>query len=115
MSKQKQKGTLFEMQTLHYLQEHGINATRNPLMGYNDVGDITVVTSKVEIELTVECKNHRKMELSEWLDEAERERSNAKTSIGIVVHKRRGCGDANFGKTYVTMELSDLAWILGLL
>ena len=109
-NKAKARGTLFEMQTLRYLIDHGIKALRNPLMGFNDIGDITVVTRRLKLEFTIECKNHRKMELSEWLDEAERERSNAKTSMGV--HKRRGCGDANFGKTYVTMELSDLTWIL---
>lgn len=115
MSKQKQKGTLFEVQALKFLQAHGIEARRNPLMGTYDIGDLCIVAGKTGMEFAVECKNHRKMELSEWVDEAERERSNAKASIGVVVHKRRGCGDARFGKTYVTMTLSDFAWIVGML
>ena len=54
-------------------------------------------------------KNHRRMELAEWLEEAETEKGNADAVFGFVAHKRRGFGDAKIGGTYVAMTLDD--WI----
>lgn len=106
MSKEKKKGSLFEVQVLNYLTENGFMAFRNPPKGKNDEGDITMYSRVGKIIL--ECKNRRKMELSEWVDEAEAEKGNADALIGCVVHKRKGCGDAKMGKTYVTVTLDDL-------
>ena len=60
----------------------------------------------------VECKNHKRMELAAWIDEAETERGNDDAEFGIVVHKRRGCGKAKFGGNYATMTLETLAAII---
>lgn len=105
MSKQKRKGSLFEVQILNYLTDNGVMAFRNPPSGSNDKGDITVFSRLGKIVL--ECKNHRKMELAEWVDEGEREKGNAEAELFAVAHKRKGCGDAKMGRTYVTMPLDE--------
>ena len=107
MSKQKQKGSLFEVQVLNHLTDNGLMAFRNPPSGSKDKGDITVFTRFGKV--VIECKNHRRMELAEWLEEAETEKGNADAVFGFVAHKRRGFGDAKIGGTYVAMTLDD--WI----
>ncbi len=85
MSAQKQKGTAAETAVVRYLQENGIDANRLPLSGNKDRGDIRISGPRT---ITVEVKNHRAMSLAEWVDEAMTEKNNAKTDIGLVIHKR---------------------------
>ncbi|MBR1445472.1 MAG: hypothetical protein IJ586_00085 [Alloprevotella sp.] len=105
MSRSKQKGTHFESQVAAYMSERlGAEITRAPLTGAKDRGDLRGLTVRGK-RTVVECKNCKKMELSQWLDETEAEKGNDDAEFGVVVHKRRGCGDATFGETYVTMTL----------
>lgn len=85
MSKGKAKGTAAETAILRWLQDNGILVVRNPPSGAKDKGDLSILDPAV----TIEVKNHRAMSLAEWVDEAEVERVNAGTDIGIVAHKRR--------------------------
>lgn len=105
MNRSKDKGTAFESQVAEDLREAlGPTIERRALSGANDRGDISGVYFMGR-EVVIECKNHRKMELAEWMDELEAEMGNADAMFGAVVHKRRGCGAANFGETYVSMPL----------
>ena len=108
MSKEMRKGTSFERMVADYMaSELGKPIDRRVKCGSKDKGDI----SGFEIcgwPCVVECKNKKRMELSQWVDEAEREAFNADASFAVVVHKRKGCGEMNFGDTYVTMSLDTL-------
>ena len=113
MSKQKRKGTSFEADVVAYLR-HALcdeRIERRALGGINDRGDVAGVVLRGG-RCVIECKNHQKMELSKWLDEAEAERGNDDAEYAFVVHKRRGCGQASMGDTYVTCTLETLAAII---
>lgn len=98
MSKQRAKGTAAETAVVNYLNAAGFNAIRNPLHGANDKGDIHLDG----IPVVIEVKNCVKIELSEWLKEAEAEKLNAKARSGVVWHKRKG--KSSPGDWYVTMD-----------
>ena len=106
MSRNKQKGTAFETLVVRWLAENGFPyAERRALAGTHDLGDVTGTPG-----IVWECKNHKQLAFSEWLEEADVERANASADYGIVVAKRRGKGDA--GDQYAVMRLEDLARLL---
>ena len=108
MSKASRKGASFERLVADYMAaELGQPIDRRVKCGTKDKGDIAGFTIG-GFDCVVECKNKKRMELSEWLDEAERERINAEASFGLVTHHRRGCGKARIGDTYVSMTLDTL-------
>ena len=113
MSKQKDKGTSFESQTVDYLRRvlGDDRIERRATCGTNDRGDISGVMVRCK-RTVVECKNHARMELAAWVDEADRERMNDDAEFAVVVHKRRGCGEKTFGGNYVTMTLETFAAII---
>ena len=105
MSKSKDKGTRFErlvVDRLRYVL--GPSIERRALSGKNDRGDVSGVYF-MGWPFVLECKNCRRMELSSWMDEAEAEAGNADAPFFAVIHKRKGCGEANIGESYVTMPL----------
>lgn len=112
MSMQAQKGATFEQDTADYLAAAlgDDRIERRVKHGTNDRGDIAGLRIHGR-RVVVECKNHKRMELAEWVDEAETERGNDDAEYGIVIHKRRGCGKAKFGGNYVTMTLETFAAI----
>ena len=95
----KRKGSQFERDTVRYLQEHGFpDAERAFGAGRpEDIGDLVGVPG-----ICCEVKNHARLELAQWVDEAERERLNARQPFGVVIAKRRGKGAA---QSYVVMTL----------
>lgn len=112
MSMQAQKGATFEQDTADYLAAAlgDDRIERRVKHGTNDRGDIAGLRIHGK-RVVVECKNHKRMEIAEWVDEAETERGNDDAEYGIVIHKRRGCGKAKFGGNYVTMTLETFAAI----
>lgn len=112
MSMQAQKGATFEQDASDYLAAAlgDDRIERRVKHGTNDRGDIAGLRIHGK-RVVVECKNHKRMELAEWVDEAETERGNDDAEYGIVIHKRRGCGKAKFGGNYVTMTLETFAAI----
>ena len=113
MSRQKDKGTKFEQQVVSYMRSvlGDKRIERRAMGGTNDRGDIAGVTLRCK-PVVIECKNHQRMELSQWLEEAETERGNADAEFAFVVHKRRGCGEASMGQTYVTCTLEMLCAVI---
>ena len=106
MSKQRAKGTAFETDIVRFLADNGFpNAERRAMAGQNDLGDILTGPS-----LVWECKNHKTLKFSEWLEETEIERRNADADYGLLVAKRRGKGDA--GEQYAVMRVDDLVRLL---
>lgn len=113
MSKEVEKGTAFTSDVVGYLRDAlgDDRIERRALCGANDRGDVAGVWLRGK-RVVLECKNRKRMELSEWVDEAEVERRNDGAGYGFVVHKRRGCGKAKMGETYVTCTLETLAAII---
>ena len=113
MSKQKRKGTAFERQVVDYMSAvlQDTRIERRAQEGVNDRGDVSGVMLRGK-PVVIECKNHARMELSKWLDEAEAERGNADAEFAFVAHKRRGCGEKNMGDTYVTCTLDTLCAVI---
>lgn len=109
MSRNKAKGSSFEQQIADYMNETLGSDTfhRLSLRGTQDEGDVWGLFAHGK-RVVIEAKNHRRMELSEWLDEAEAERGNADALAAVVIHKRKGRGAKHFGETYVSMTLEDL-------
>ena len=103
----KQKGTAAETAVVDYLNSHGFaGVERRTLSGKNDKGDVAGIPW-----LCLEVKNHKQMQLAQWVDEAEIERRNAKARFGAVWHKRIGRTDP--GLWYVTMSgetFTEFAW-----
>lgn len=112
MSREVEKGTAFETQVVRYLRDElGDPIERRAKCGTADRGDIAGVYLHGR-RMVIECKNHQRMELPQWLQEAEAERVNDGADYAVVVHKRRGFGAKNMSGTYVTMTLHDLAQML---
>ena len=106
MSKSKAKGTAFETLIVNYLRDAYPNVERRTLSGIHDKGDIAGTNKK----LIWECKDHKTLNFSGWLNEAEVERVNAGAEFGIVVAKRRGHGNA--GSQYAVLTLEALVQLL---
>ena len=106
MSKNKAKGTSFETDIVRFLVDNGFpHAERRALAGQADLGDILTGPS-----LVWECKNHKTLKFSEWLEETETERQNANADYGVLVAKRRGKGNA--GEQYAVMRVADIVRLL---
>ena len=102
-SSPKRKGSAFERDVVHYLQEHGFpDAERAYGAGRpEDIGDVVGIPG-----VCCECKAHARLELAQWVDETERERLNARQPFGVVIAKRRGKSTDN---AYVVMSLEAFA------
>jgi hypothetical protein len=98
LSKAKQRGTAAETAVVNYLHSVGFeSAERRTLSGTNDKGDINLSE-----HLVIEVKDHQRMELAGWLDEANREATNADAPYGVVWHKRARKGSP--ADWYVSMD-----------
>lgn len=112
MSREARKGAVFEEDTARYFARVlGEDIERRVKHGANDRGDIAGLYIRGQ-RAVVECKNCKRTELAKWIDEAEEERANDGAAFGIVVHKRKGCGEKKFGGNYATMTLETLAAII---
>ena len=113
MSREMRKGTSFESQVADYMRRRlgDGRIERRAKCGANDRGDVSGVMLRKR-RVVLECKNHARMELARWLDEAEIERGNDDAEFAFVVHKRRGCGEKRMGETYVTCSLDTLCALI---
>lgn len=64
-----------------------------------------------------ECKNHKKMALSGWLNQANADAEEDGAQFGFVHHKKKGVGnnltvDGGIGDHYVTLRAKDFARVL---
>lgn len=106
----KAAGSRFERLIADYLAVHVSDVIdRRVKTGSADKGDIGGVRVHGQ-RVAVECKDVAKMNLAGWVTEASTERVNDDALVGVVVHKRRGKGDA--GDQYVTLTVDDLVALL---
>lgn len=100
----RDRGKRAELAVAHWLTENGWPArTSRSTSGYQQGDDLVTGTG-----LSWEVKDHARLELAAWLDQARRQ-SGGKPAV--VMHKRRGV--ASPGGWYVTMTGDDLLRILG--
>lgn len=113
MSREMQKGSEFEQDVSDYLSAvlGDDRIERRAKNGKNDRGDITGLMVRGS-RCVVECKNCKRTELADWVEQAEVERGNDDAEYGVVVHKRRGYGRKRLGGSYVTMTLETFAAIV---
>lgn len=85
-SPQGRKGSQWERDVVAYLKSAGFpHAERAYGAGRpDDVGDIDL-----GLPVVLECKNHGRLELAQWVDETEIERAQANAVFGVAVVKRR--------------------------
>ena len=106
MNKSKQKGTRYESEVVEFLRYNGFPyAERRALSGAQDKGDISGV-----LDWVLECKNHKEISLSEFVDEAITERENAGAKYGAAIVKRARRGVA---ESYVVMPLYQFVRLIG--
>lgn len=112
MGRSQQKGARFEQMCADYITGNSdLKVIRKRLHGAKDEGDLFGLSIAGE-ESVVECKDCKKMELAQWVDESEVEMHNANAKYAIVIHHRKGKGAKNFGDNYVTMTLDMLLKII---
>lgn len=79
-NRSKAKGTRAETRLCKYLADHGIQATRQPLSGSLDRGDVKVMTTHgpvvVEVKAGAQTTNPSRAQLTEWLRQTEAEGHN---------------------------------------
>ena len=96
----KQKGTRFELEIAHYLQEHGYpnaHRTAQHCGKTGDAGDVEGVPN-----LHIECKHVEKLNLYNAYHQSVRDNSaNNNDNIPVVIHKK------DRDTTLVTMSLDD--------
>lgn len=114
VSAARDKGTKAESAVVAFLRQAGFpHAERRTMRGSRDTGDIAGLPG-----IVIEVKDHAKMTLAEWVDEAHQEglnefdaqRARKGSVVSLVWHKRRG--RASPGSWYVTMTGWDLACLL---
>jgi hypothetical protein len=98
-SPEARKGSTFERDVVKYLQVHGHPyAERAYGAGRpEDTGDIDGLPG-----WTVECKNHRAMNLAGWCDQAQVESVHGRRGFWAVICKRRGKPTS---QSYVVLDL----------
>jgi len=107
----KKAGASFEQLVADYLQNRldDDRIERRVMGGTKDRGDISNVRF-LGHRVVVECKNVAAMSLGAWVEEAAVEAGNDDALLGVVVHKRRGKGQA--AHQFVTLTLEDFTTLL---
>lgn len=106
----KAAGTRFERLVADCLAVHiDDRIDRRVKTGNKDRGDVGGLRT-FGARVVIECKDHSRLDLSGWVDEADIERGNDDAAAGIVIHKRRGHGDPL--DQYVTCTVRDLVALL---
>ena len=96
-SASKRKGSAAERAVVEWLKANGYPYADRRLAGATlDKGDISGLPG-----VTIEIKNHAKLDLAGWIAELEIEMKNDGAWTGTVLHKRKGKGDV--GEWYATM------------
>lgn len=116
MSKAKAIGTKAETAVRNYLLSAGyseLDAHRNVLKGTDDEGDVWLRDS-VRGLIVFEVKGGKMAKTAsyeqcvKWLEEAEKERDNAKANFGFLVTQRAGVGYPRAGEWWAYARLDDI-------
>ncbi len=88
MSASKDKGTRWESATVDACTDAGFPATRVPLAGTADKGDVHVTAGPYKI--VVQNKNEQRMAVAEYVDQALAQCTTAGGDFGVAWVHRRG-------------------------
>lgn len=102
MSKARAKGTSFETAVVNYLKGNGFEDAERWGTTNNALGDLR------NVPLVLECKNHKKMTLSEWCKQAEAASEKTGQLWAVVHHRPR----KNVSQAYVTQSLEQWAVLM---
>lgn len=104
MSRAKAMGTFVETAIATWLRDNGFpNATRLPLAGNKDIGDLELCREPGRI--IAECKRaHRGVQLRPWFRELSIEMLNARADTGLLIMKQVGVGDTRVGQWLTAMN-----------
>ena len=103
-------GTRFESLVAAYLARvWDDRIERRAKSGAKDRGDLSGVRVMGQ-RIVVECKDHNRLDLAGWWAEAETERGNDDAGAALIVHKRRGKGNA--ADQWVTLTLGELVALI---
>jgi hypothetical protein len=83
----KAKGSQAERDVVKWLKEWFPYVDRRLAGATLDKGDISGIPG-----VTIEIKNHAKMDLAGWIEELIVEMTNDNAWTGVVIHKRKGRG-----------------------
>lgn len=106
MSRSKQIGTDAEGAVVDFLKKNGWPyAERRILSGIHDKGDVTGTPGICwEVKGGAAAEGASDGQVAAWLVETERERVNAKASVGILVMKRKGIGRPRAGEWWAVLD-----------
>jgi len=99
---QKAKGSGAERAVVAWLSRWFQYVDRRLAGATLDKGDVSGIPG-----VTIEIKNHAKMDLAGWVKELETEMKNDNAWTGVVIHKKKGTTDV--GQWYATMPAS--VWV----
>ena len=102
---ERRKGATYERQLAAYLTALGIPSERTSRGVRQDGGDLTN-----PLGLHLEAKNHQRLDLAGWVDQATRD-SAGTGRTPVVVVKRRGI--THPARHYAVLELGHLLALLG--
>lgn len=104
---QKAKGSEWERRVAAYFNERGyVNVERRYGAGNTkDKGDLNGFAG----EIVIECKDHKSISLSTFMDETETEKENAKAKLGLCVAKR---ARKPVDQAYCILTLKDVITLL---
>lgn len=106
VNRSKAKGTNWESAIVAYLRDEGwTHVERRTLSGATDRGDIAGIPNVV-----IEAKSVKTITLSQFLDEALKERANDNADLGVAWIKRRG--HTSPARGYVVLDGEQFAWLL---
>jgi hypothetical protein len=116
----KVKGSSYENTVAKKFKSYyGYELTRTPQSGgfakskeraSDFKGDIVCLSEGVNFKLHVECKNHKKWSLKEWLKQAQEDCSKDKIPV-VIFHQRKEVSEGHvsqINEDYITMKLEDL-------
>lgn len=90
------KGKNFEAACVQYLRDNGFPQAARTLAGAReDRGDVSGTP------IVIQCKNHNRIALSEWMKETAQQADNAGLVGYALWHKRKGTAD--IAEQYVTI------------
>lgn len=106
MSRSKQIGTKAETAVVRVLREFWPNTERRALKGALDIGDIVNAGRGIvwEVKGGDAARGAGDGQIETWLDETERERSNARADLGVLVVQRKSIGLANAGRWWAIIR-----------
>lgn len=106
VNRAKQKGTAWETRVRGYLTPVFPDIDRRAQQGADDKGDF-INTGP----WCIEAKNHKRLDLAGWLDQAAKEAENAGASLPVVVFPRKShVAD----KCYALMSMATLRKLMEL-